>query len=65
MQPSLVQGNQARGWMFPDGWTVATEASKYLSVIQAFSCHAIQSGARSAQAEHTILVTDTGIDILT
>ncbi|KAF8589638.1 methionyl aminopeptidase [Ramaria rubella] len=48
IEPSLVQGLEARGWMYPDGWTVATE-----------------SGARSAQAEHTVLITDTGVDVLT
>jgi len=48
IEPLLVQGDDARGWMLPDGWTVLTE-----------------TGARSAQAEHTILITDVGVDILT
>ncbi|KIJ57225.1 hypothetical protein M422DRAFT_40725 [Sphaerobolus stellatus SS14] len=48
IEPALVQGDNGRGWMFPDGWTVATE-----------------SGARSAQAEHMVLVTETGIEVLT
>ncbi|KAF8520762.1 methionyl aminopeptidase [Hysterangium stoloniferum] len=48
IEPALVQGDKARGWMFPDGWTIATE-----------------SGARSAQAEHTVLITETGVEVLT
>jgi methionyl aminopeptidase len=64
-QPSLVQGNEARGWMFPDGWTVATEVGWNFFVILPISCYLTQSGARSAQAEHTVLITHTGVEILT
>ncbi|KAG8959443.1 hypothetical protein FRC03_007974 [Tulasnella sp. 419] len=48
IEPSLIQGDDPRGWMLPDGWTVLTE-----------------SGARSAAAEHTILITEKGADVLT
>ncbi|KAM6496439.1 methionine aminopeptidase [Amanita muscaria] len=48
IEPSIVQGSNPRGWIFPDGWTMSTE-----------NC------ARSAQAEHTVLITDTGADVLT
>ncbi|KAF8324586.1 methionine aminopeptidase [Cantharellus anzutake] len=48
IEPCLVQGDDARGWVLPDGWTVLTE-----------------TGARSAQAEHTVLITHGGVVILT
>jgi len=48
IEPSIVQGEDARAWMLPDGWTLLTE-----------------SGARSAQAEHTVLITNTDVDVLT
>ncbi|KAF9516814.1 hypothetical protein BS47DRAFT_1291777 [Hydnum rufescens UP504] len=48
IEPVIVQGDDSRGWMLPDGWTLLTE-----------------SWARSAQAEHTVLITDTGVDVLT
>jgi len=48
IEPCIVQGRSARGWIFPDGWTTSTE-----------NC------ARSAQAEHMVLITETGADVLT
>jgi len=48
IEPSLVQGRNPRGWIFPDGWTASTE-----------NC------ARSAQAEHMVLITNTGAEVLT
>ncbi|KAG8906136.1 hypothetical protein FRB99_007526 [Tulasnella sp. 403] len=48
IEPAIVQGEDARGWMLPDGWTVLTE-----------------SGARAAQAEHTIAITSEGPEVLT
>ncbi|KAG6845533.1 hypothetical protein H0H87_007777 [Tephrocybe sp. NHM501043] len=48
IEPSLIQGSNPNGWIFPDGWTASTE-----------NC------ARSAQAEHMVLITDTGAEVLT
>lgn len=48
IEPSIIQGTQPRGWMFPDGWTVSTE-----------NC------ARSAQAEHMVLIVENGVEVLT
>ncbi|WVQ99433.1 methionine aminopeptidase, type I [Kwoniella sp. CBS 9459] len=48
IEPCLVQGRNARGVLWDDGWTMATE-----------------SGARSAQFEHQILITEDGVEILT
>ncbi|KAK0207102.1 methionyl aminopeptidase [Desarmillaria ectypa] len=48
IEPSIIQGTDPKGWLFPDGWTTSTE-----------NC------ARSAQAEHMILITESGADILT
>ncbi|KAK0499470.1 methionyl aminopeptidase [Armillaria luteobubalina] len=48
IEPSIIQGTDPKGWIFPDGWTTSTE-----------NC------ARSAQAEHMILITESGADILT
>ncbi|KAG7447771.1 methionine aminopeptidase [Guyanagaster necrorhizus] len=48
IEPSIIQGKDPKGWVFPDGWTTSTK-----------NC------ARSAQAEHMILVTGSGADILT
>jgi len=48
IEPCLVQGEDPRAWIFPDGWTAST-----------------LNGARSAQAEHMILITNSGANILT
>ncbi|KIK00556.1 hypothetical protein K443DRAFT_100179 [Laccaria amethystina LaAM-08-1] len=48
IEPSIVQGNNPTGWIFPDGWTAST-----------VNC------ARSAQAEHMVLITPSGADVLT
>ncbi|KAG6840409.1 hypothetical protein C0991_006880 [Blastosporella zonata] len=48
IEPSLVQGSNPQGWIFPDGWTASTE-----------NC------ARSAQAEHMVLITEAGAEVLT
>ncbi|KAJ8519687.1 hypothetical protein ONZ45_g3381 [Pleurotus djamor] len=48
IEPALIQGDIATGWIFPDGWTASTE-----------NC------ARSAQAEHMVLITEDGVDVLT
>ncbi|KAG5720470.1 hypothetical protein E4T56_gene4748, partial [Termitomyces sp. T112] len=48
IEPSLIQGSNPRGWIFPDGWTASTE-----------NC------ARSAQAEHMVLITEHGAEVLT
>ncbi|KZP00215.1 methionyl aminopeptidase [Calocera viscosa TUFC12733] len=48
IEPCIVDDEDSRGFMWPDGWTVATE-----------------TGARSAQAEHMVLVTETGVEVLT
>jgi len=48
IEPCIIQGSDARGWLFPDGWTTSTE-----------NC------ARSAQEEHMVLITETGVDVLT
>ncbi|KAF8076900.1 methionyl aminopeptidase [Lyophyllum atratum] len=48
IEPSLIQGSNPRGWIFPDGWTASTE-----------NC------ARSAQAEHMVLITEGGAEVLT
>ncbi|KAG8744129.1 hypothetical protein FRC12_014867 [Ceratobasidium sp. 428] len=48
IEPVIVQGRDATGWMLPDGWTMLSE-----------------SYARGAQAEHTVLITETGVDVLT
>ncbi|KAF9235584.1 methionine aminopeptidase [Melanogaster broomeanus] len=50
IEPCVVQGSNPRIWIFPDGWTASTEAS-------------IQD--RDAQAEHMILITETGVDVVT
>ncbi|KAF8318105.1 methionyl aminopeptidase [Clavulina sp. PMI_390] len=48
IEPAIIQGNDPRGWMLPDNWTLLTETF-----------------ARAAQKEHTILITETGVDVLT
>ncbi|XP_006456910.1 hypothetical protein AGABI2DRAFT_154369 [Agaricus bisporus var. bisporus H97] len=48
IEPSIIQGRNPRGWIFPDEWTASTE-----------NC------ARSAQAEHMVLITETGVEVLT
>ncbi|WWC62004.1 methionine aminopeptidase, type I [Kwoniella dejecticola CBS 10117] len=48
IEPCLVQGSNARGELWDDGWTMVTE-----------------SGARSAQFEHQVLITEDGVDVLT
>ncbi|KAF9449026.1 methionyl aminopeptidase [Macrolepiota fuliginosa MF-IS2] len=48
IEPSIIQGRNPRGWIFPDDWTASTE-----------NC------ARSAQAEHMVLITKTGAEVLT
>ncbi|KXN89007.1 Methionine aminopeptidase 1D, chloroplastic/mitochondrial [Leucoagaricus sp. SymC.cos] len=48
IEPSIIQGRNPRGWIFPDEWTASTE-----------NC------ARSAQAEHMVLITYTGVEVLT
>ncbi|KAF5364110.1 hypothetical protein D9756_000084 [Leucocoprinus leucothites] len=45
IEPSVIQGRNPRGWIFPDDWTASTE-----------NC------ARSAQAEHMVLITETGAE---
>ncbi|KAG6836389.1 hypothetical protein H0H93_008534 [Arthromyces matolae] len=32
IEPSLIQGSKATGWIFPDGWTASTEGMNDLSV---------------------------------
>ena len=55
--------------VFDDGWTVSSvvSSSKFTSIDDARSIkhEPAQNWARSAQAEHTILITDTGADVLT
>ncbi|EJU06603.1 methionyl aminopeptidase [Dacryopinax primogenitus] len=48
IEPCIVDDEDARGWLWPDGWTVSTE-----------------TGARSAQAEHMVLIREDGIEVLT
>ncbi|RSH87296.1 hypothetical protein EHS25_003205 [Saitozyma podzolica] len=48
IEPCLVQGLNARGSLWDDGWTMSTE-----------------TGARSAQFEHQVLITESGVDVLT
>ncbi|WWC70025.1 methionine aminopeptidase, type I [Kwoniella pini CBS 10737] len=48
IEPCLVQGSNARGELWDDGWTMVTE-----------------TGARSAQFEHQVLITEDGVDVLT
>ncbi|WVW83950.1 methionine aminopeptidase, type I [Kwoniella bestiolae CBS 10118] len=48
IEPCLIQGRNARGELWDDGWTMVTE-----------------SGARSAQFEHQVLITEDGVDVLT
>jgi len=48
IEPAIIQGNNPKGWIFPDGWTASTE-----------NC------ARSAQAEHMVLITEAGAEVLT
>ncbi|PPQ78873.1 hypothetical protein CVT26_011836 [Gymnopilus dilepis] len=68
IEPAIIQGRNPRGWIFPDGWTASTEASRHsLSSISASypDVVSIQNCARSAQAEHMVLITDKGADVLT
>ena len=48
IEPILIQGSNSRGYMWDDGWTLATE-----------------SGARTAQFEHQVLITEDGFEVLT
>lgn len=60
IEPSLVQGSDSRGDMWDDGWTLATDVSS--------DCDWVadkQSGARSAQFEHQVLITHDGYEVLT
>jgi hypothetical protein len=56
-KPSLVQGDEARGWMFPDGWTVATEASRHPSDMTYLPCFtfglAVWGPQRTSRAHHS------------
>lgn len=59
IEPPLVQGPNSRGTVWEDGWTVGTDVSHESSHTD------VQTGARSAQFEHQILITETGADVLT
>lgn len=52
---------------WPDDWTSTTLVSvkKSSGVRIYFSSPPLQDGKRSAQFEHTMVVTDTGCDVLT
>ncbi|KAF8549853.1 methionyl aminopeptidase [Imleria badia] len=54
IEPCIVQGSKPQIWIFPDGWTASTEASNPCG-----NC------ARSAQAEHMVLIMETGVEVLT
>lgn len=65
-QPSLVQGSNPSVWIFPDGWTASTEVRLIFYKPKHFLNGCLeQNCARSAQAEHMILITETGVDVLT
>lgn len=80
MQPALIVGKEHEAFIFLDGWTASTLVSCsvyyffscsffsnfmlffFLSFIHQFQT---QNGNRSAQAEHTVLITENGVDVLT
>lgn len=53
--------------MFPDGWTVSTEvillSTQFGTLLIYLVFH--KNCARSAQAEHMVLITDKGAEVLT
>ena len=65
-QPALIQGRDPKGWIFPDGWTASTEVCRH-SILTFQLAHVVsrQNCARSAQAEHTVLITNESVDVLT
>lgn len=67
IEPSLVQGSNSRGFQWDDGWTMATEVSFHIlqQVLQERELIDVQSGGRSAQQEHQILITESGAEVLT
>lgn len=65
IEPCLVQGANARGDIWDDGWTLATEVSMH-DITQEDMLRNLrpQTGARAAQFEHQVLITDDGVEIL-
>ncbi|CAE6530737.1 unnamed protein product [Rhizoctonia solani] len=66
IEPAIIQGRDPDWWMLPDGWTILSERQVEAQIYIILPNHtSISSYARAAQAEHTILITETGADILT
>ena len=74
IEPAIVEGEDGYGTLWPDEWTMATRVSYEKKCACSRGCFPDapsappphpQSGARSAQFEHTVLITETGVDILT
>lgn len=63
-KPCIIEGKDPSGWIFPDGWTASTEVSSHM-MHPTTSVDLLQNCARSAQAEHMVLITETGCDVLT
>lgn len=73
IEPCVVQGDEPLGRLWEDGWTMVTRVSGFepplgtcLQVpMLTVSTLGTQSGARSTQFEHQVLITEQGVDVLT
>lgn len=73
IEPCVVQGDEPLGRLWEDGWTMVTRVSGFdphpgtclhlpTLIVPILG---LQSGARSAQFEHQVLITEQGVDVLT
>ena len=66
IEPALVLGSDSRGDTWDDGWTMSTLVSGPGKIVkQGQQRLTSQSGARSAQFEHQVLITEDGVEVLT
>ncbi|KAI0068523.1 Creatinase/aminopeptidase [Artomyces pyxidatus] len=73
IEPSLIQGPDPHCWIWPDGWTASTEVRTPCPISSTslirhrapVPAPLVKNGARSAQKEHMVLITEHGVDVLT
>ena len=63
-QPIVIEGLDPTDWTFPDGWAASTEVCFTFSFRQPHLT-LTQNCSRGAQAEHMVLITEDGYDVLT